>query len=464
MLMPASSEFVDLCRSQLALIVEGLGAASCAVYLAEEFADVSRRNLIPIALYPDSPYNGPPYSGPNYTSPTSPTLSQAQGLATASMQVLPMSVLPTTLSASAVSSASAQLSPEATTNLTPVVSTALPQEGLVIPLLHNNLVFGILVARRADRDWTTREQEQLTEVSHTLALACVLDQRHQWLQQSDYEQRSFLNRQYDTLANLLHQIRNPLTTVRTLAKLLFKRQPTGSKEQELVASILQESEHLQQLLQQFDQTIDVGEALLGQGASESSPTPPQPPTLSLPAATSPVGTTLVLQPLQLVDLLRPLLLANQALADERQQTLTADWPDDAAVDLPPVMADPKALREVLGNLLDNAIKYTPVGGHIHVSLSRHQNRPHSQQVIGVSDTGPGIPASDLPQLGQRHYRGVQASGAIPGTGLGLAIARELMVAMQGSLEVRSPALWQPDPPMTNPGSGSSFLLTLPECH
>jgi signal transduction histidine kinase len=347
--------------------------------------------------------------------------------------------------------------------VTPVASTAQPQEGLVIPLLHNNLVFGILVARRADRDWTTREQEQLTEVSHTLALACVLDQRHQWLQQSDYEQRSFLNRQYDTLANLLHQIRNPLTTVRTLAKLLFKRQPTGSKEQELVASILQESEHLQQLLQQFDQTIDVGEALLEQGASESAPTPTQPPTLSLPAATSPVGAALVLQPLQLVDLLRPLFLANQALADERQQTLTADWSDDAVVDLPLVMADPKALREVLRNLLDNAIKYTPVGGHIHISLRRDQNPTHPQQVVCVSDTGPGIPASDLPQLGQRHYRGVQASGAIPGTGLGLTIARELMVAMQGSLEVRSPALWQPDPPVSNPGPGSSFLLTLPEC-
>jgi signal transduction histidine kinase len=479
MLMPASTEFVDLCRSQLALIAEGLGAASCAVYLAEEFADVSRRNLIPIAFYPE----------PAYASPEPPALSRSKHQTPPAMQVLPAVSpgRPDPLGAKA--------------ELTPLNSPVPAQDGLVIPLLHNNLVFGILVARRADRDWTPREQEQLTEVSHTLALACVLDQRHQWLQQSDYEQRSFLNRQYDTLANLLHQIRNPLTTVRTLAKLLFKRQATGSKEQELVSSILQESEHLQQLLQQFDQTIDVGEALLEQG-SGASPTQPR-AAFSLPAATSAVGTQLSLQPLQLRDLLHPLLVANQALAAENQQTLSAALADATAEHWPPVLADAQAMREVLGNLLDNALKYTPPGGQIHVSLHRvsqhpHQSQPSSTsgspdnssqkdsnpvdgypvehyQVICISDTGPGIPASDLPQLGQRHYRGVQAGGAIPGTGLGLSIVRELLTLMQGSLEVKSPALWQPPSPRLEGspasdfssgstfGPGSSFLLTLPEC-
>jgi signal transduction histidine kinase len=451
-LMPASTEFVALCRSQLSLIAEGLGAISCAVYLAEEFADVSRRHLIPIACYPESSYPESTYSEAGYHPPA---LGMAlEGVAPESTQGLSPS--PT-----------AQTSTNPS-QLTPISQNPTPKDGLVIPLIHNDLVLGVLVARRSERDWSATERERLTQISHTLALACVLDQRHQWLLQSGYQQRSFLTRQYDTLANLLHQIRNPLTTVRTLAKLMFKRQPAGTREQELIAGILQESEHLQQLLQQFDHTIDIGEAILEQGLEqgvpESAPTLP----LALPASSSPVGTALKLQPLNLVELLHPLLMAHQALADERQQLLTTSIPvvPSTASPLPKVMADPQALREVVGNLLDNALKYTPAGGQIHVALCRQTakaqpNQPAiHQQVIHVSDTGPGIPASDLPQLFQRHYRGIQATGSIPGTGLGLAIARELMQQMQGNLDVVSPALWQPEPPGTS--TGSTFILTLPE--
>jgi signal transduction histidine kinase len=456
-LMPASTEFVALCRSQLSLIAEGLGAISCAVYLAEEFADVSRRHLIPIACYPESSYPESTYSEAGY-HPLALGMA-LEGMAPESTQGL---------SPSSTSNPSTNPS-----QLTPINQNSTPQDGLVIPLIHNDLVLGVLVARRSERDWTTTERERLTQISHTLALACVLDQRHQWLLQSGYQQRSFLTRQYDTLANLLHQIRNPLTTVRTLAKLMFKRQPAGTREQELIAGILQESEHLQQLLQQFDHTIDIGEAILEQGLEQgisNSSTPESTPTLplALPASQSPVGTALKLQPLNLVELLHPLLVAHQALADERQQLLTTSIPVVPSTRnlLPEVMADPQALREVVGNLLDNALKYTPAGGQIHVSLCRQTDntQPNQpvihQQVIHISDTGPGIPTSDLPQLFQRHYRGIQAASSIPGTGLGLAIARELMQQMQGHLDVVSPALWQPDPPGTS--TGSTFILKLPE--
>jgi signal transduction histidine kinase len=59
--------------------------------------------------------------------------------------------------------------------------------------------------------------------------------------------------------------------------------------------------------------------------------------------------------------------------------------------------------------------------------------------ILISDTGPGIPLQDLEHLFERHYRGVQASTAIPGSGLGLAIAKDLIEQMQGEIEVFSPA-------------------------
>ncbi|MGB3614240.1 MAG: ATP-binding protein, partial [Elainellaceae cyanobacterium] len=111
-----------------------------------------------------------------------------------------------------------------------------------------------------------------------------------------------------------------------------------------------------------------------------------------------------------------------------------------------VVADATALREVLNNLLDNAVKYTPVGGYIEVrsgivmSNADDDQQADDWQAIVIADTGPGIPLGDQRHLFERHFRGVQADGDIPGTGLGLAIARELIQQMNGRLAVFSPAV------------------------
>jgi signal transduction histidine kinase len=109
-----------------------------------------------------------------------------------------------------------------------------------------------------------------------------------------------------------------------------------------------------------------------------------------------------------------------------------------------VWGNAKALREVLSNLIDNALKYTPAGGQIDIRVGETRQTPQKERLgIAISDSGPGIPPQDLEHLFERHYRGVQASTAIPGTGLGLAIAKELVEQMQGEIEVFSPAqsLW-----------------------
>jgi signal transduction histidine kinase len=102
--------------------------------------------------------------------------------------------------------------------------------------------------------------------------------------------------------------------------------------------------------------------------------------------------------------------------------------------LPLIQANPQALREVLSNILDNALKYTPAGGIIEIQVRLNAN----QLGVGISDTGPGIPQTDLEHLFERGYRGVQAAGEISGTGLGLAIARDLIQHMQGNIQVFSP--------------------------
>lgn len=185
-----------------------------------------------------------------------------------------------------------------------------------------------------------------------------------------------------------------------------------------------------------------------------------------------------------------LLTSASAIAQDRSLQLQADL----APDLPLVQVNPSALREVLTNLIDNALKYTPAGGTVVVQARQLDQRPilanespsafsprqtswtiaeqsrvtyqgQSWLVIAVSDTGPGIPPEDQSRLFERHYRGVQAQSNIPGTGLGLAIARDLVRQMNGDIQVFSPALIhfndrEDRNPAINPGTTFTVLLPL----
>jgi two-component system sensor histidine kinase BaeS len=102
--------------------------------------------------------------------------------------------------------------------------------------------------------------------------------------------------------------------------------------------------------------------------------------------------------------------------------------------LPRVQADPDRLAQVLVNLLDNAIKYSPAGGVVTVRVDRQGERVQVQ----VQDQGPGIPAGELDRVGERFYRTDKArSRAEGGSGLGLSIARALVEAHRGELRIES---------------------------
>jgi signal transduction histidine kinase len=112
----------------------------------------------------------------------------------------------------------------------------------------------------------------------------------------------------------------------------------------------------------------------------------------------------------------------------------------------PVMAlgDRSRLRQVILILLDNALRYVPVGGWIRVSGAEVDG----QAVITVSDNGSGIAPEDLPHVFERFYRG-DAQGS-SGSGLGLSIARALVQAMRGEINLES-----------RPGEGTRVTLRLP---
>lgn len=110
-----------------------------------------------------------------------------------------------------------------------------------------------------------------------------------------------------------------------------------------------------------------------------------------------------------------------------------------APDTPPVLADGDRLRQVLINLVDNAIKYTPAGGEVTVRVAHAApSRPHATVEIAVTDTGVGIPTQDLPRLTERFFRVDKArSRELGGTGLGLAIVKHIIQAHHGELEISS---------------------------
>ena len=130
-----------------------------------------------------------------------------------------------------------------------------------------------------------------------------------------------------------------------------------------------------------------------------------------------------------------------ALAQRAQITVVAD----VAPDLSPVSVDTAQIERVLLNLAHNAVKYTPPGGTITLTAEERD----SELVIGVRDTGTGIPADELPRLFERFYKADRARRS-GGTGLGLAIAKHIVIAHGGTIWAESEL-----------GAGSTFAFSLP---
>nr|WP_223186310.1 HAMP domain-containing sensor histidine kinase [Streptomyces sp. CBMA29] len=142
------------------------------------------------------------------------------------------------------------------------------------------------------------------------------------------------------------------------------------------------------------------------------------------------------------DLLDQSAAAHRGLAEAARVTLTARTEGD-----PMLRADPLRLRQVIGNLLSNAIRHTPPGGSVTLRCRREGDRV----VIEVADTGTGIDAADLPHVFDRFWRADKSrSRRTGGSGLGLAIVRHLTEAHGGTVSASSV-----------PGQGTVFAVTLP---
>lgn len=415
MLIPASPEFVELCEAQVTLLAQAMGASWSAVYLTEKWIEPGQPHLRPIAAYPEQ-----------------------------TAEPLPRSLTPANFSETSFADE------PPTTDLTPVLmpweeSAVWGRRQVILPLLHDEMVLGLLVSRRVDRVWQEFELEQIHHITHTLGLACFLDQQSQQLHHEVQDSRHREVQRQEQLALLLHQIRSPMTAIRTLSKLLLKRFAPEDSNYPVGESLVKASDRLQWLLEQLEHLLNQSPAPTP--ALESSTTPLLPgesdraQPLSLLPSASLVPTELELEPI-----LRPLLVSAAEIAHQQDIRLSYHFREDVL----PILGDAIALQEVFSNLLDNAIKYTPAGGKILVDVGLEAGNSLG---VAIQDSGVGIPEADQARIFERNYRGVQAEGEIPGSGLGLAVVQDLVMQMAGEITVISP----------NPEqvSGTTFVVWLP---
>jgi heavy metal sensor kinase len=213
-------------------------------------------------------------------------------------------------------------------------------------------------------------------------------------------------------ADAAHELRTPLTILKGEIEVALRSSPTAEEYRRVLASCLEEVDRLSALV----------EDLLFLARSDSG-------ALSRP-------TTLV-NLAEVLDEVAPALLA---LA-EAAQVCFSTAPSPALW----VRGTAPLLFRLLFNLGENAIKYTPAGGRVTVSLRPHEHRA----VLEVADTGPGIPPEERARIFDRFYRGDRARSR-GGTGFGLAIVRSIVLLHDGQISVESRA-----------GHGSCFRVAFP---
>ena len=229
------------------------------------------------------------------------------------------------------------------------------------------------------------------------------------------EVRRLENMRRDFVANVSHELKTPLASIQAYAETLIDGAIEDQKNNRtFLGRIVEQSERLNMLIQD----------LLSIARVESNPQ---------------ANEYLVIN---VVEVLDSCLKHHQPRAGKKEITLEVQTPTDVMV-----YAETEGVRQILDNLIDNAIKYTPEQGRVQIDITIQ----NEQVLVKVQDSGIGIPEAHLQRIFERFYRVDKArSRELGGTGLGLSIVKHLVNAFGGTVDVTS-----------NPDEGTAFIVTLP---
>ena len=286
-------------------------------------------------------------------------------------------------------------------------------EVLVTPLIAENETLGALVllnsraSGRQFRDGDVVRARTLGDLA-SLALRRVRLMEHE--REAKERAEAAVRVRDETLGIVSHDLRNPLTTIALSADYL--RDAPAGEQPELVEAIRSSARQMQRLIQDL---LDVARVEAG----------------GLRVATSVIDAE---------SLVREVCAQHEPLAEQKKQRLVCE----VRSPLPPIQADRDRLVQVLGNLVGNAVKFTPERGEITIELQQRD----SQVYFVVRDTGPGIPEADLKNIFTPYWQAKKT--AHMGAGLGLAIVRGIIAAHGGQV-------WAENAP----GGGAIFTFTVP---
>jgi len=216
----------------------------------------------------------------------------------------------------------------------------------------------------------------------------------------------------NSLDHVAHDMRTPLSRLHNTAESALAKGDDPERLLESLADCVEESEYLSRLLTTL---MDVAEAESG-------------------------AMRLRLEEFSLPDLIESVADLYEFVAEEKSIHIETEVPDELVI-----LADRTRLNQVLANLLDNALKYSPNGGTVRIVTSRAEDGVR----IAISDEGIGISESDLPHIWDRLFR-AERSRTAPGMGLGLSFVRAIIEAHGGSIRCESRL-----------NEGSTFEILLP---